>query len=103
MIDIKDKDKPSKETPAAIFPAEIGGMNALGPLTVAARLNIPVIDCDGMGRAFPKLQHFAPFMYGLDPYPAVLSNNHGKTICCVKAESSNDLETFFRTEVIKSG
>ena len=26
------------------------------PFTVAAKLDLPVVDCDGMGRAFPELQ-----------------------------------------------
>ena len=39
--------------------AEIGGANAIEPLEVAAMLNLPVVDCDGMGRAFPELQVLA--------------------------------------------
>src|SRR5258707_4694198 len=36
--------------------AEAGGLNSTIPFTVAARLNIPIVDADGMGRAFPELQ-----------------------------------------------
>ena len=36
--------------------AEVGGMNSIEPLLVGARLGLPVIDADGMGRAFPELQ-----------------------------------------------
>lgn len=39
----------------AVISIEIGGINALTPLLVALYKNIPVIDGDGMGRAFPKL------------------------------------------------
>ncbi len=35
---------------------EIGGCNSMEPLIYGGDLNLPVIDCDGMGRAFPELQ-----------------------------------------------
>ena len=40
----------------AVLCFEIGGINNIIPLTVAAALDLPVIDGDGMGRAFPSLQ-----------------------------------------------
>lgn len=39
----------------ALFPIEIGGINALTPLVTAAQTSLPLIDGDGMGRAFPEL------------------------------------------------
>ena len=36
--------------------AEIAGFNALEPLITGSELDLPVVDCDGMGRAFPELQ-----------------------------------------------
>lgn len=36
--------------------AEIGGMNSIEPLLVGANMKLPVLDADGMGRAFPELQ-----------------------------------------------
>ena len=41
---------------AAIFTPEIGGGNGLESLWTAGYLDIPVLDCDCMGRAFPELQ-----------------------------------------------
>ncbi|MEO8396332.1 MAG: DUF917 family protein, partial [Chloroflexota bacterium] len=35
---------------------EIGGSNALIPLVAGLQLGLPVVDGDGMGRAFPELQ-----------------------------------------------
>lgn len=40
----------------ATMPIEYGGMNSMIPLIVGARAGLPVIDADGMGRAFPELQ-----------------------------------------------
>ncbi len=36
--------------------AEIGGMNSIEPMVTAARVGLPLLDADGMGRAFPELQ-----------------------------------------------
>lgn len=41
---------------AAVMPFEAGGGNGLEPLAVGARLRVPVVDCDLMGRAFPEVQ-----------------------------------------------
>ena len=35
--------------------AEVGGFNSFEPLVAGARANLPVLDADGMGRAFPEL------------------------------------------------
>src|SRR5690606_28186406 len=47
----------------AIIPAEAGGVNTIIPLAVAGALGLPVIDADGMGRAFPEL-HMTSFYIG---------------------------------------
>lgn len=39
----------------AILPVEIGAVNSLTPLLVSSELGIPVLDCDGAGRAVPEL------------------------------------------------
>ena len=41
------------QKPRATMSIESGGMNSIRPIYLAARLGIPVVDCDGMGRAFP--------------------------------------------------
>ena len=40
----------------AVIPIEIGGVNSLVPVVAAARTGLPLVDADGMGRAFPELQ-----------------------------------------------
>ena len=42
------------------MPMEAGGVNSMLPIAAAARLNLPMVDCDGMGRAFPELQMVTP-------------------------------------------
>ena len=47
---------PQNRTLWGILSAEIGGGNGLEPLAMAARISLPVVDADYMGRAFPELQ-----------------------------------------------
>ncbi|CAC5357367.1 unnamed protein product [Mytilus coruscus] len=82
---------------------EIGGLNAIEPLLVGAELGLPVLDCDGMGRAFPELQMFCPFIYGAKPYPATLADDKGRRAVALHMDTAKDLETFFRRETIEMG
>lgn len=52
------QDFPSRRI--VLMPAEIGGSNALSPLLLAAKYNLPVLDGDFMGRAFPKTNMTKP-------------------------------------------
>ncbi len=47
---------PKVEGLDAVMSCEIGGANGLEPLAIAARIELPVVDADFMGRAFPELQ-----------------------------------------------
>ncbi|MFN8593644.1 MAG: DUF917 domain-containing protein [Thermomicrobiales bacterium] len=60
----------------ATMPIEAGGVNSMIPLVVALRLGIPVVDADGMGRAFPELQHETFNVYGVSGTPMVITNDH---------------------------
>ncbi|MFT4196626.1 MAG: DUF917 domain-containing protein [Pseudoxanthomonas sp.] len=64
----------------AVLPVEIGGGNGLAPLTVAARLGVPVVDADGMGRAFPESQMAIFNIRGLAACPAVLTDAGGAQV-----------------------
>ena len=44
----------SGRQPRGTMSIEAGGLNSVMPIYVAARLRIPMVDCDGMGRAFPR-------------------------------------------------
>lgn len=64
------------KTAFATMPIEAGGVNSMIPLVVALRLGIPVVDADGMGRAFPELFHETFHIYGVPGTPMVLTNDH---------------------------
>lgn len=64
---------------------------------------LPVLDMDGMGRAFPELQMFIPFIYGSRHCPSALADNKGETVTCTSVGSSQQLEMFFRVETVRMG
>ncbi len=72
--------------PSAIMPAEMGGLNSTIPLALGAKLGLPVIDADGMGRAFPEMQMVTFNAYGVSPTPLVISNEH---LDCVLIETGD--------------
>lgn len=61
----------------AILPVEIGGLNSTIPLVAAGMLGLPVIDADGMARAFPEVQMVSFGIAGVPASPMVLVNEHG--------------------------
>ena len=61
----------------ALMSAEIGGSNGVIPIVWAARLGLPVVDADGMGRAFPEVQQVTMEIAGISPNPAVMTDERG--------------------------
>ena len=63
----------------AIMPIEAGGVNATLPLVVGALSGLPVIDADGMGRAFPELQMVTYNVGDVSINPLVVINDFYET------------------------
>lgn len=61
----------------ATFPIEAGGVNSMLPLALAAQLGLPVVDVDGMGRAFPELQMVTFYLDGISATPMVIADEKG--------------------------
>ncbi|MGB9813422.1 MAG: DUF917 domain-containing protein [Thermovenabulum sp.] len=61
----------------AIIPPEAGGVNTPVPMAVAGAVGIPVVDADGMGRAFPELQMTSFYTHGVMPSPTAAANEKG--------------------------
>jgi hypothetical protein len=64
----------------ALMSSEIGGSNGLVPIAWAAGLGLPVLDADGMGRAFPEMQQVTMELAGISPNPAVMTDERGNTL-----------------------
>lgn len=82
---------------------EAGGANSVEPLLAGAATDLPVMDVDGMSRAFPELQMFIPFIYGSRHCPAALADNKGEAMTCTHVGTSLELEKFFRVETVRMG
>ncbi len=59
--------------------AEVGGVNSTIPVAAAAALGLPLLDADGMGRAFPELQMVLPTLYGITASPLAFADEKGNT------------------------
>ena len=86
----------------AVMPIEIGGGNGLAPLAAAARLGIPVVDADGMGRAFPESQMTILNIRGISACPSVMTDALGQIVVI---ENSGNLahERFARAVSVAMG
>ncbi len=87
----------------AIAPFEMGGGNSMVPLVIGAVLDIPVVDGDGMGRAFPELQMITYLIYGGDPSPSALADERGNRIVVEQIVDAKWLERLLRTVTIDMG
>ncbi|MBW7835063.1 MAG: DUF917 domain-containing protein [Sphingomonadales bacterium] len=86
----------------AIIPAEIGGFNSAIPLVLAAQTGIPVINADGMGRAFPELQMVTYSAYGASISPCVMTNERGDFVT-IKSKCNLTTEMLARSVVMQMG
>ena len=64
----------------AVMSAKVGGVNGTIPIAVAARLKIPVVDADCMGRAFPEVQLVIPNLYGVSATPLIIADEKGNSV-----------------------
>lgn len=87
----------------AVAAMEIGGENSMTALSIAAELDVPVVDGDGMGRAFPELQMVTFFMYGGRPWPAAVADDKGNTVVIHHVRDARSLERIARAITIEMG
>jgi|FLYL01.1.fsa_nt_gi DUF917 family protein len=65
---------------AAVLCAEAGGLNSTTPFVVAAETGLPLVDGDGMGRAFPELQMVTFTLHGVSATPMVIADDKGNGV-----------------------
>ena len=64
----------------AFIPIEAGGVNSMLPIAACARLGLPLVDADGMGRAFPELQMVTFTIGGIEATPMALTDEKGNNV-----------------------
>lgn len=85
-----------------IISAEIGGLNSVIPVAFAARRGLPVVDADGMGRAFPEIQMTTFNVYGVPISPVVIVNDHMESTV-INAPNPKSAENIGRAVAIQMG
>jgi DUF917 family protein len=66
--------------PIALMPYSIGGANGLLCVTWAARLGLPLLDADLVGRTFPSLAQTTTGMASIPTTPMVLADGRGNVV-----------------------
>lgn len=86
----------------ATISIEAGGINSCIPIYTAACLGIPLVDCDGMGRAFPELPMTTFSVSGVSSTPMVLCDEKGNKILLETIDNAWS-ETLARTTTVAMG
>ena len=82
--------------------AEVGGVNSTIPLVAAAALGLPLIDGDGMGRAFPELQMVLPTLDGIEASPLAYADEKGN-VGVLRAVDNHWVERIARVAAVEMG
>jgi uncharacterized protein len=91
------------ERASAVVCGEIGGSNSMTPLRVAVDTDLPVVDADPMGRAFPELQMDTFNIAGIPTTPAALADEKGNVLIIAGTRDALWTERLGRTATIAMG
>ena len=87
----------------ATMPIEAGGINSTIPLVLAARRGLPLVDADGMGRAFPEVQMVTLGAGGAKAWPLVLADESANVVSISAARDNASAERLARAAVVAMG
>ena len=87
----------------ALISNEIGGSNSVEPLIPAAMAGLPVVDADGMGRAFPEFQMKTFFVYGVPWCPMAIADEKGNSVIIRDTISPSWAERLARSITVQMG
>lgn len=86
----------------AVMPIEAGGANSMVPFALGAQVGLPIVDGDGMGRAFPEVQLVTFTLYGISSCPMALADERGNAVI-LNAVDNHWTERFARSVCIDMG
>ena len=88
--------------PAAIMSIEVGGLNTLVPIATAAEMGLPIVNADGMRRAFPQIEMTVFTLAGLPAGPLSIADEKGNQ-CVFRTTNNHVAEALARAAVIQLG
>ena len=91
------------EKATALISNEIGGSNSVEPLIPASMAGLPVVDADGMGRAFPEFQMKTFFVYGVPCCPMAIADEKGNSVVIRETISPAWAERLARSITVQMG
>ncbi|GAA2859528.1 DUF917 domain-containing protein [Microbacterium arabinogalactanolyticum] len=100
---LRTLEKHLGRTADATMPIECGGINSMIPLVVAAETGLPVVDADGMGRAFPELSMETFAVYGVHGSPLALAGERGEQVVIDTGDDDRQMEWLARGITIRLG
>lgn len=80
---------------SGVFSAEIGGVNSMVPIALAALSGLPLVDADGIGRAVPEIDMTLFTLNGLSSTPMVMVDDRGNRVT-VDSDDPLRVEEIFR-------
>jgi uncharacterized protein len=86
----------------AVMAAEMAGANGLSAFIAASLLGVPVVDADGMGRAFPRSDQISYAILGRSASPTLVSNEHGDVVC-LETRDNRRMEHLVRALSVAAG
>ncbi len=86
----------------ATISIEAGGLNSTTPFGVAAQMGIPLVDADGMGRAFPEIQMVTCTLDGVSATPMAMADEKGNS-AVLNTINNRWTETFARSLTVDMG
>ncbi|KAK7951234.1 uncharacterized protein PG986_006962 [Apiospora aurea] len=96
-----------KVKPTAVISLEVGGGNGLQGLILGASANmdIPTVDGDWMGRAYPVSHQTTPVVYETRAtmIPSCIADGNGKVLLMTRARTELDAERAFRAALSTMG
>lgn len=85
-----------------VVPFEAGGLNCMIPIVLGAERRLPVVDGDGMGRAFPRLEMVTFNVYGVRAAPIAVADEQGTSVL-IETDDAMRGEAMARAVTIRMG
>ena len=85
-----------------VYSIEAGGLNSTIPIRLAAQLHLPLLDLDGMGRAFPEIQMVTQSLFGITATPFTMADEKGNS-AVLSTIDNRWMETFARSIAVNMG